>query len=46
MGPELSEPAREVSEGRAALVQIMKDLGIPIRRHKVALGWLGEKVGG
>jgi hypothetical protein len=46
MGPELSEPAREVSEGRAALVQIMKDLGVPIRRHKVALGWLGEKVGG
>ncbi|MGW5359009.1 hypothetical protein [Actinopolymorpha pittospori] len=45
MGPELSELAREVSEDRAALVQIMKDLGVPIRRHKVALGWLGEKVG-
>jgi hypothetical protein len=45
MGPELSELAREVSEDRATLVQIMKDLGVPIRRHRVALGWLGEKVG-
>ncbi|GAA5014693.1 hypothetical protein GCM10023317_53610 [Actinopolymorpha pittospori] len=42
-GPELSELAREVSDDRASLVQIMKDLGVPIRRHKVALGWLGEK---
>ncbi|GAA4993292.1 hypothetical protein [Actinopolymorpha pittospori] len=45
MGPELSRLAKEVSEDRATLIQMMKDLGVPVRRHKAALGWLGEKVG-
>lgn len=45
MGPELSRLAREVSEDRASLMQIMKDLGVPVQRHMAAMGWVGEKVG-
>ncbi|GAA4982162.1 hypothetical protein [Actinopolymorpha pittospori] len=45
LGSELSRLAKEVSEDRAPLIQVMKDLGVPVRRHKAVLGWLGEKVG-
>ncbi len=35
----------EVSDDRRALEQIMQDLGIPVRRYKVAGGWALEKLG-
>ncbi|MEU3183937.1 hypothetical protein ABZ707_06960 [Streptomyces sp. NPDC006923] len=44
-GPQLAELAEEVASDRAALQQIMADLGIPVQRAKTALGWLAEKAG-
>ncbi|WP_018503600.1 hypothetical protein [Parafrankia discariae] len=44
-GPALAHAAVEIERDRAALIQIMKDLGVPRRRLKRALGRLAEKVG-
>ncbi|MFC8226288.1 transaldolase [Streptomyces sp. NPDC057287] len=41
----LSELAEQVEQDRAALTQIMSDLGVSADRSKVALGWLAEKAG-
>jgi hypothetical protein len=44
-GPGLEGPAAEISEDRAALLEIMKQLGVPIRHYKVAAGWFAENTG-
>ncbi|HEY7043252.1 MAG TPA: hypothetical protein VH419_06250 [Nocardioidaceae bacterium] len=36
---------RDVEQDRDALVDLMKQLDVRPARHRVALGWLGEKVG-
>src|ERR1700760_4998670 len=37
--------ASEIAEDRAALLQIMADLDIPVRNYKVYAAWMGEKAG-
>ncbi len=37
--------ADEVAEDRAALIDIMRALGVTARAYKVCAGWIGEKVG-
>jgi len=37
--------AGEVAQDRAALLEIMAALGIPVRGYKVWAGWIGEKAG-
>jgi hypothetical protein len=37
--------AADVAADRAALLDIMAALGIPVRRYKVYAAWLGEKAG-
>jgi hypothetical protein len=37
--------AAEVRQDRAALLEIMAALGIPVRSYKVWAGWIGEKAG-
>jgi hypothetical protein len=46
-GPDgqLKRLAVEVAQDRAALIAIMKALGIPIRAYKVYAAWVGEKAG-
>jgi hypothetical protein len=41
----LQRLTREVEDDRAALIDIMGLLDVPVRRYKVAAGWLTEKVG-
>lgn len=42
---QLRRIADEIAEDRAALVMIMRRLGIRADRLRVALGWVGEKAG-
>lgn len=42
---ELGVLAGEIAEDRQSLLDIMHRLGVPVRRYKVAAGWLGEKAG-
>jgi hypothetical protein len=44
-GPSLEGLAAEISEDRAALLEIMKQLGVPIRHYKVAAGWFADNTG-
>ena len=44
-GPELREIAAEIAEDRAALLGIMRRLGIPVRHYKAYLGGLAELAG-
>ncbi len=37
--------AAEIAEDRAALLDMMSALGIPVRSYKVSAGWIGEKAG-
>jgi hypothetical protein len=37
--------AAEVTEDRAALLEIMATLEVPVRQYKVVLGWVAEKIG-
>ncbi|MGO8886028.1 MAG: hypothetical protein ACLPUO_28080 [Streptosporangiaceae bacterium] len=37
--------AAEVAQDRAALLEIMATLGVPVRSYKVRAAWLGEKAG-
>jgi hypothetical protein len=37
--------AADVTEDRAALLDIMTELGVPVRGYKVCAGWIGEKAG-
>jgi hypothetical protein len=41
----LEQLAEDIAEDRAALIEIMGTLGIPLRRYKVYAGWAAEKVG-
>jgi hypothetical protein len=42
-GEPVSRLAREIALDRAALVEIMKTLGLPVRAYKTSLAWAGEK---
>ncbi|MFG2858598.1 hypothetical protein ACGFZ9_50125 [Streptomyces mirabilis] len=42
-GEELRRVAEEVAQDRQALLNVMDELGVAARRHKVYAGWLGEK---
>jgi hypothetical protein len=44
-GGQLKCLAAEVAQDRAALIGMMKALGIPIRAYKVCAAWVGEKGG-
>jgi hypothetical protein len=44
-GTALAELARQVEDDRESLAQVMTDLGVPVDRSKVALGWLAENAG-
>jgi hypothetical protein len=44
-GGALEILARDITDDRAALVQIMRGLGVPVRHYKIYAAWLGEKVG-
>jgi hypothetical protein len=41
----LKRLAEEVAEDRTALIEIMRQLGVPARTYRVVAGWLGEKAG-
>ncbi|MFB0617709.1 hypothetical protein [Streptomyces sp. AGS-58] len=45
LGRALGPVAAEIREDRAALLGIMRDLNVPVRRAKVCAGWAAEKVG-
>ena len=42
-GDALWRFAAEVAADRAALLEIMGVLGVPVRAYKVCAGWIGEK---
>jgi hypothetical protein len=44
-GEALRRFAAEVAADRAALLDIMATLGVPVRAYKVCAGWIGEKAG-
>lgn len=44
-GDALRRFAVDVAADRAALLDIMASLGIPVRAYKVCAGWIGEKAG-
>jgi hypothetical protein len=39
----LARLAAEIAEDREALQRIMRSLGVPVQRYKVAVGWVTEK---
>lgn len=45
LGRAIEPVAAEIALDRAALLDIMRDLGIPVRRYKVCAGWAGERMG-
>jgi hypothetical protein len=44
-GAALVRVADEIAQDRGALLRIMRDLGVPVRRYKMGVGWLLEKAG-
>jgi hypothetical protein len=40
----LDHLAEEITQDRAALLEIMSALSVPVRRYKVGAGWVGEKM--
>ena len=44
-GSVLERFAVEVAQDRTSLLDIMAELGIPVRVYKVYAGWIGEKAG-
>jgi hypothetical protein len=42
---QLTGLAVEVAQDRAALIGMMKTLGVPVRAYKVCAAWVGEKAG-
>jgi hypothetical protein len=44
-GAVLERLANEITEDRATLIEVMGDLGVPVRQYKVALAWVAEKAG-
>lgn len=45
-GGQLKRLAVEIAQDRAALISMMKALGIPVRAYKVCAAWIGEKPDG
>lgn len=45
VGTEVARLAAEVAQDRAALIDVMRALGIPRRRYKTWLVWVAEKAG-
>ncbi|MFH8336461.1 hypothetical protein [Streptomyces sp. AM6-12] len=45
LGRAVGPVATEIAQDRAALLGIMRDLGVPVRRYKVCAGWAGERLG-
>lgn len=45
LGDALTRLAQEVEEDRHALLAVTRALGVPVRRYKVAAGWVVERVG-
>jgi hypothetical protein len=43
-GEALQRVATEIAEDRATLLDIMRRLGVPVRRYKVVGGWVVEKI--
>lgn len=43
VGEPLARVAAEIAEDREALLRIMGELGVPVQRYKVAIGWVSEK---
>lgn len=44
-GTALGQLARDIAQDRTTLISIMKALGVPVRRYKAGLGWVGERIG-
>lgn len=44
-GDVLLRLAADIAADRAALLEIMTTLGVPVRAYKVCAGWIGEKAG-
>ncbi len=44
-GMQLRQLAGEIAADRAALIEFMHQLHVPVRRVKVLAGWFGEKAG-
>ncbi|MDN3023536.1 hypothetical protein [Streptomyces sp. S.PB5] len=44
-GEALENLRKEISQDRQALVRLLGDLDVPVRRYKVYGAWLGEKAG-
>jgi hypothetical protein len=42
---QLRRLAGDVAEDRASLIAVMQRLGVTVDQFKVALGWIGEKLG-
>ncbi|MFF5439223.1 hypothetical protein [Streptomyces achromogenes] len=45
LGRAIEPVAAGIAEDRTALLDIMRDLGVPVRRYKVCAGWAAEKLG-
>jgi hypothetical protein len=45
LGRAIEPVVAEIAQDRTALLDIMRDLGVPVRRYKVCAGWAGEKLG-
>lgn len=44
-GQTLVRIADEIAQDRAALLEVMGELGVPVRRYKIGIGWAVEKAG-
>ncbi|MEU3526781.1 hypothetical protein AB0E62_23420 [Streptomyces sp. NPDC038707] len=45
LGRAIEPVAAEIAQDRTALLDIMRDLGVPVRRYKVCAGWAAERLG-
>ncbi|MFI9810280.1 hypothetical protein ACIHEJ_39400 [Streptomyces sp. NPDC052301] len=45
LGRAAGPVAAEIAQDRSALLGIMRDLGVPVRRYKVCAGWAAERLG-
>jgi hypothetical protein len=44
-GDDLENLAKEVSQDRQALLRVMANLDVPVKRYKAYGAWMGEKIG-
>ncbi|MGW3494642.1 hypothetical protein [Streptomyces sp. NPDC001020] len=44
LGRAIAPVAAEIAQDRSELLGIMRDLDVPVRRHKVCVGWVGERL--